>query len=101
MANSDTYNKYCDICDTLVSCTFSPSFCPWCGKDLRGKPLVDFTDIEGRLELLNKMRGYPDKPGAIPWDWYYSKKNGRRELLEKFRTKEAIIIDNKGQTKLF
>lgn len=78
-----SFSKYCEICDTIVTCSFSPSWCPWCGKDLREEQLVEFSGIDGRLNLLNKMRGFPDLPDKIPWDGYYAHKTGRHFLLSK------------------
>ncbi len=95
------YIKYCDICDTLVTCSFKPNWCPWCGKDLRGEPLLeDFTTIEGRLELLNRMRGNPDPPDKIPWDRYYAHNTGRHLLLNKIKRDSVPQVEVK-QISLF
>lgn len=95
-----TYHKYCDICDTFVTCTFKPNWCPWCGKDLREETLVDFVGIDGRLDLLNEIRGFPDPPDKIPWDGYYSYKSGRHSLLKK-GFKEVPKIVEVRQISLF
>lgn len=95
-----SFHKYCEVCDTFVTCSFSPSWCPWCGKDLRYEPLVEFSGIEGRLSKLNEIRGFPDPPDKIHWDGYYAHETGRHLLLNKVEKSSVPQVEIK-QISLF
>lgn len=46
-------SKYCPVCNDLVTCSFAPSYCCWCGYDLRNQECEPaFTTYEERLRVI-------------------------------------------------
>lgn len=68
-------NKWCSVCEKIVSTSRIPNFCCWCGKELRNEEILpEFNTWAERVALVEKLKR-PSEP--------------------------AIKTDSKGQIKLF
>lgn len=50
-------SKWCPDCQDVVTCSFMPSFCCWCGRDLRDdEVLPNIKTYAERLKLIEDLK---------------------------------------------
>ncbi len=56
-------SKWCSVCHEIVSTNSIPSFCCWCGKDLRNEEILpEFTSWDERVALIEKLKNRSESP---------------------------------------
>lgn len=50
-------SKWCSVCQEIVTCSFEPNYCCWCGKDLRNESILPrFATYEEREQIVFKLK---------------------------------------------